>query len=286
MRTALFELASYGEALKAKVVIAGDIFHTWKSSLRFTNFVTGIFKSVFTNRPIVIPGQHDLPEHNIDEIQRSPYFSLVLANAINDLCNQRSWKIKGKLLRLNPYNWGQPLEVNGDIMKLRTSNSIEVAVCHKYIWSEEAKVDQIATEDTRASAIAKQLSYYDLAVFGDNHIPFMRKAKDETTVVNCGTFMRRNQPDREHWPRFTVLFHDGVVKRYPFTFPIYDRFNDAAEEKPKEDNIALGTVLKLIKEIKRNKERPDFKDMVFKAMEIEKVDKGTKALLYQLLETT
>lgn len=53
---------------------------------------------------------------------------------------------------------------------------------------------------------------YRVAVFGDNHLPFLC-TDDETTVLNCGGFLRRNSDQHDHQPKVGVIWSDGGVTR-------------------------------------------------------------------------
>ena len=61
------------------ILVAGDIFNRWNANPELINFL-------IEELPILhaIPGNHDLPNHSFDEIERSAYWTLVKAGKIID----------------------------------------------------------------------------------------------------------------------------------------------------------------------------------------------------------
>lgn len=277
---ALKELGQVAARLRARVFIAGDVFDKWDCSVQLVNRAIKWFKTYFKYKPLVIPGQHDLPEHNVKEIMRSPYYSLVLSGVIRDITDPKKLWAQGQRVIVLPFRWGQPLTRLE--LKQREPNTTYIALCHKYIWEGENKIAQLATEENCVVGLHRQLGYVAASVFGDNHKPFLYY-----NTLNCGTFMRRHQDDKPNWPHFGVMFNDGQLNRFPFKFPLNDRFNTKIEVRAAEDTATgemTQRLVKIVQEIKKNNAQPEFKKIVFQAMEKEELSSDVKKFLYKLLE--
>src|SRR3990172_3116798 len=72
MQRPLDEIISLSVIHHCPVLCAGDIFHKWNSPPELINFVM----SQADCTKLTIAGQHDLPNHNFREIERSAYWTL------------------------------------------------------------------------------------------------------------------------------------------------------------------------------------------------------------------
>ena len=63
------------------ILCAGDVFDRWNSPPELINFALEYLPPQMYS----IPGQHDLPNHNYNEIDRSAYWTLVAANKITNV---------------------------------------------------------------------------------------------------------------------------------------------------------------------------------------------------------
>ncbi len=191
------------------LIVAGDLFDTWNEPAETANFVLRhSVKHDWKGRWFAVPGQHDLPNHRLAEIKRSPYQTLTQAG-LGDLRAKIGieWGFNAPI-RLHGFPWGhvvRPLFSPHDLM-------IEIAVVHDYIHT--AKTGYVgAPKNKRLSAFLPQLKGYDLAVFGDNHTPFKIK-KDNLTILNCGSLMRRTIAQIDYKPAVWLLHDSGEVERH------------------------------------------------------------------------
>ncbi len=152
-----------------------------------------------------VPGNHDLPNHRLDEIKRSAFWTLVRAGKLFYLEPDRPLEISGfQPIRLHGFPLGhkvRPLASPNDFF-------LEVAVVHDYIWTRNTGYHD-APEEHRYKAFRSKVGGYDLAAFGDNHIPF-----EINNVVNVGSFMRRKADERDHHPSVGLVRTDGEVHRH------------------------------------------------------------------------
>lgn len=212
------------------VVCAGDIFDKWNAPAELINFaIANLPEGVYA-----IPGQHDLPEHNYSEMNRSAYGTLVEAGAIIDL---REPTQASASLMLHPFPWGfdiEPLEKQDD-------DFIHLAVIHKYCW-KAGKSYPGAPETQQASAYRKQLKGYHAALFGDNHKGFTAKA-GKCSVLNNGGFMRRKKDEIDYQPCIGLLYEDGTVARMELDISI-DSFDTNPEYESDETDFNLNEFIK------------------------------------------
>jgi predicted phosphodiesterase len=71
---------------KAPIICAGDIFHTWNAPSELVNHT-------LSHIPIMgaIPGNHDLPLHNYEDMHRSAFYTLVMTDTVVAVCHQYCW---------------------------------------------------------------------------------------------------------------------------------------------------------------------------------------------------
>lgn len=202
------------------VICGGDVFDRWNSPPELINFALQHLPKMYA-----VPGQHDLPHHNYDDIKKSAFWTLVVAGTIIplELHEGEPRTVEGPYpLALWGYPWGFTIQ------KPRPHDMyLDICVSHSFIWTEKTGYPG-APPDQRLKAYKKKLRGYDVALFGDNHKPVsfnLDKSADSVTVFNPGGFMRRNSDQRDHRPRVGILHNDGSVD------PHYlDTSNDIVEE--------------------------------------------------------
>jgi len=206
MARPLIEIQDLVKKYECPVLYAGDIFNRWDPRPEVINFALKYLPKGFA-----IPGQHDLPNHNYDEIRRSAYWTLVEAGHLINLPPGTPFAI-GNLM-IWAYPWGQlptPLKPRDRDGKLR------VALTHQFIWTENTGYPGAPTIE-RVSAHRHRLTGYDVGVFGDNHKGFTHlfgPTGDGPCVFNCGGLMRRKVDEEYYRPGVGLLHIDGRVTRH------------------------------------------------------------------------
>ncbi len=203
MQRPLDEIRQLRGNLSAKVVCAGDIFDRWNSPSELVNFALQCFPPKTTS----IPGQHDLPNHNMDNVRRSSYHTLALAGVLRtaNARLQPEKKLENEGIVIHFFPWG----VEPTACKRKKGEKKHVAVFHRYIWMEGHQY-QGAPLESSVNSMKDILSSYDLCVFGDNHKGFYYE-NDDMKVLNCGTLMRRKMDERSYQPQVGLLHQDGNV---------------------------------------------------------------------------
>jgi|15BtaG_2_1085339.scaffolds.fasta_scaffold00484_4 hypothetical protein len=211
------------------VIVAGDIFDRWYPTPEMVNFAIDSFRLM--KEVYAIPGQHDLPNHRIDEMYRSAYGTLAKSGAIVDL--KKPTLIGGvDGFAVYPFPWGKkitpPVHNHDGLLK--------VAVVHAYAWQEGYSYPS-APENQEVSSHLEKLQGYDTVIFGDNHKGF--DSVGSPFVFNCGGFMRRKSDEKDYRPRVGLLQSDGTVETHYLSAADGDKFvEDAIEFEPDVGDFA------------------------------------------------
>lgn len=191
---------------RCPLIIDGDLFDDgWrphKCPPKLVNFAMEWIRNAYA-----VPGQHDLPHHQIDDIGDSAYWSLVMAGKLTNI--DKSIEVPGPCpLRLHGFPWGAPLQP----LKEPHDLFLEVAVVHHYCWVD-GKCHPGADKADRADNLAKKLRGFDVAAFGDNHTP-LRYQDNGVLIYGSGGFQRRRRDEMGHTPSVGLLRANGTIKRH------------------------------------------------------------------------
>jgi len=196
------------------IICAGDIFDRYNPPPELINFAIRFLPKMFA-----VPGQHDMPYHKYDDLDKSAYQVLVNAGVIEDLKYDKTVWHKKLVLYGVPYGFDIPM------FEKFPGNRVNVLVCHKYIWDSEEHAYLGVGRDSKWTRWKKVLKGYDVAVFGDNHCAFVTGVPG-LNVVNCGCLIRRKFDEKRYSPSVVELRDDGTVCR---------RLLDVSEDKWMED---------------------------------------------------
>lgn len=214
----LRQLADLARGYDVPIVCAGDVFDRWNSSAALINFALDELPPMYS-----IPGQHDLPHHQYQDIKSSAYWTLVKAGVIKNLRYRAPVELKG--LVLHGFPWASELYCNES-----TDLALHLGVVHRYLWKDKSTSYVGADQEHHIKSTLKQLKGFDALVFGDNHRGFLIKRKeDRCAVLNCGGFMRRRKDEMDYNPSIGLLHMNGTITR--------KRLNCAADNYLQDDNI-------------------------------------------------
>ena len=270
MYEVLKELKALAQTFEVPIICAGDIFDKWNSLPELINFT-------IENLPemICIPGQHDLPLHNHDDIHKSAYWTLVKSGKIHDLFSYEGKSIgANNNLMLHGFSWEQPVIP----LKEKDPNYFHLAVVHEYISMVNHDFPGCPKE-SRVNAFTKKLKGYDAAVFGDNHKGFYAKAGN-VHVLNCGGFMRRSSDQVDYKPRIGLLHESGKIGINYLDTSHY--ILEVTESKEVKEDIELEEFLEELKNLQNNS--LDFIQAMKEAIKIKKPSAGVKKLLLEAME--
>ena len=268
MRRPLDELSGLAEKHGVSVICAGDVFDRWASCPELINFALEHLPEMY-----VVPGQHDLPNHNYEEKERSAYWTLVKAGMIDTL-DDEGVCIEG--IDLAGFPWGF------SILSIDPAeNRLLVAVIHRFIYRKGKDGYPGAPVEQEVAGYRKELEGYDVAVFGDNHKGFLSKVGD-CTVFNCGTMMRRKIDEVDYKPMVGLLRSDGTVEPY-FLDCSEDKFMSA--DKLRVADAAGLDLSKFMSELESlGGDELDFRSVVDEYLDRKAVDQGVRKAVLQAME--
>jgi len=251
---------------KCPIICAGDIFDRHNPSPTLINWAIDHLPKM-----LAVPGQHDLPYHRYEDVQRSAYWTLVLAGVIEDLGIPSHFP--GLTLYGFPWDREPPVEMSA-------SGGLQVAVSHRFVWSH-GKGYPGAPQDRLDGPTAEMYGGYNVAVFGDNHQGFMRPTKP--IIFNCGCLIRRKANEREYKPRVGLLMSDGSVDTH-FLDLSGDLWADQPDEEPEMEEM-LGELKDFIAELKQgNEDFVDFEDSVQRWLDKHECSDAVKKILLEVTE--
>jgi len=190
-REALEFIVKQSTDIGVPLLMAGDLFHVARS----TPAMEILAMEVFAGCDICfIPGQHDMPNHKIELLGRSSY-GVAIAHLFGGE--------EPPMLPFTPdlFPYGAAFH--------EASNPEDIAMIHHLVWQGKPPYPG-APEEGNVKEIVKQLPGYRFIVAGDNHKGFCETI-GETTVVNCGSMMRRTADQEDYKPRCYVLYDDGTA---------------------------------------------------------------------------
>lgn len=198
------------------VVMAGDIFDKWNAPAELINFaMENIPKSTYA-----IPGQHDMPGHNFDSINRSAYWTLVKAGTIEHLPSGIEITDFNYELTMMGFQWGHPIQLPQDF-EWSNDKTIKLAVIHKYAWMFDHRYEGAPDQDKGKHIVSKVRNDFDAFVFGDNH-----KRWTYQNLMNCGVFHRRSIDEISYTPAIGILRSDGSLHKHILSSSAKDKFID------------------------------------------------------------
>lgn len=223
------------------LLVAGDFFHVAKPGEELLVWVMNILTNYEVD-VFVIPGQHDLPGHNLDQLHRSGLGVLSAAGSIDLMAlqdNFRQWNIHS----IYGYPYGTYPNISGSLGT--HPDGSRVALWHHMVINEVPIWP--GQEADKAHLILKKYPQFDLIVTGDNHEPFCIATTDSPKrrganlhyrwIVNPGSMMRMTAAQLEHKP-CVYEWGGGVVKQH--FLPIEEDVFDLTElEQSKSKDLRI-----------------------------------------------
>jgi len=185
-RNKLIFISDLQKQYKCPVLCAGDIFDHWKPSPWLISFAL----QYLPDELIAIPGQHDLPQHNLDLIEKSGFYALIQGRKIKtDFWNSRH-------LKLNTHDiYTVPFGIQIPKAKYQNNN---ILMLHQLTWQKEPWPG--ADPKGNARALLKNNPDFDLIITGDNHQAFTEEYKGRL-LINPGSMLRKTADQIDFKPR-------------------------------------------------------------------------------------
>jgi len=162
------------------ILIAGDVGHR----SQWPNWLVEKFMSIISDIEIIaIPGQHDLPGHNLDAIRQSGFGILKRAGYLNS-----TLLLNSILQSIAVFPYGTNI----------TKTNAVIAMTHQMVTKGKSEwPGQVASS---AKSLLKKFPDYKLILSGDNHQPFVVEYEGRL-LVNPGSMMRSTADQIDHRPR-------------------------------------------------------------------------------------
>lgn len=232
-------------------IVAGDLFDYFNPPPETINLLL----SHLPKKCYAIPGQHDLQNHSLSLIKKTAFWTLVESRAIIFPPIGVEYtipEIPGFSFFFYP--WGT-LEEESRKKVGRKLEETRVLIGHSYVWSNQKNRYQGKEIPEGKVTGIRDIEQFDMAFFGDNHIPFRCKVGN-CQIFNCGTLNRRKRDEEKHEVGFYAIYEDASWEFVPFNCEedIYEE--QVANSKKTNKNSFLETLRK------SQQEDVDFKSLV------------------------
>ena len=217
MRTTLARLHGVWESHNRPIILmAGDLFHRWNEPVGLVSFIAETINDLFGTEDAkfyTITGQHDLPYHNINLVERSAYYGLhqmvPTMEAVGcEGVNHDTW---GGGCFVFGYGWGADVDERGALSRLAApAGACTIAMRHQFAYNGP-DTGYVGVENHADAAFNQGLPGFDFTHYGDNHIRWKSK-----NVINPGTFMIRNRDDVGKVTGPMAITRSGLVLECPF----------------------------------------------------------------------
>ncbi len=254
------------------IFCAGDIFDKWYGSK--DKGAPALINFAMENLPYMhcIPGQHDMPDHDLGQIERSAYWTLAKAARIHDLSSTIEYYEDG--LMVYPFCYGKkvtPFKGNRRVHP--------IALIHEYNWAPGHKHIE-APNRQEVTHHRKEFEGYDIVVSGDNHSPFDVQI-GKIQFWNCGTFLRRKSDESDYRPQIGMLMSDGrIVPHYLDT--TQDKYLETADETEPPEDMDLSGLMETLGKL--GECALDFSEAIKHQLAWKPVNKRVKTLIHRAME--
>lgn len=215
------------------ILIAGDLGHRpeWPDWLlkEFIEISREVWENIY-----VIPGQHDLPNHKIDLIERSALGVLGAADIVRVIGDNGITRIINgkKQIEIYPFPWGYPI-----CSKKINKRRYNIAISHQLVMKDNVPDFKI-NKFSPAKQLLKDFPEYDLILTGDNHIPFVVEYEGRL-LVNPGSMMRSTAAQIDHRPRVYLWYAEENKVKLHYLYIEEDVLTreHIEEQKKREDRM-------------------------------------------------
>ncbi len=278
MQRPLNEIADLQKIFECPVIYAGDIFDRWNSPPELINFAIKHLPKGYA-----IPGQHDLPLHNMEDIEKSAYWTLYKAGVLKHISPKCVGteigfpKYPNSLIDVHAFPFGFPIQENK-----RKNNLIQIALVHEYVWIKDASYPNAPKEKKIDYTKNKKgrIKGYDIIVYGDNHKGFWVGFED-AQILNCGTLMRRKSDEVDYQPQIGLLLDSGKMISHKLDIS-QDQHLESMENVNEDEKIDLSDFIEELELL--GDTALDFQEAMKQYFESNKTKKAVKKILLKAME--
>ena len=186
----------------AIILDGGDLFNRAKPSSYLINNCIKKLPKIIT-----IPGNHDLPYHNINLLEKSGLETLNLSETIN-IIDEGVTTVFNSNCRLYAKWYGTK-----EKMGIFDESKINILIYHGMIWNKKKPFPNC--EGFEAEDFINKNPGFDLILTGHNHQSFSTY-HGNTWLVNPGSMMRSSIDQRDFKPR--IFIYDTETKKLDFEY--------------------------------------------------------------------
>jgi DNA repair exonuclease SbcCD nuclease subunit len=257
-------LLSLATEKECAILCAGDLFDSAISSKSLEIKLINILSN-FDFYFFVIPGNHDLPGHNIKNINKSSIGILQSTEHI-DL---------GVAELEDVYDFSLNREMDCSIF-----DGKKVGVVHGLIHKDDPVQVEGKIISTKAIKVLKNNPKFDLIVSGDNHKTFVQEYQGRL-LVNPGSMMRMKADQVEHKPSVFLYYDDNTVEQVFFPIEKNVITREHLDKKKKDDKRKND----FIKRVKKGKKiLLDFEENIKNHLKLNKTKKNIKERVFDILD--
>jgi DNA repair exonuclease SbcCD nuclease subunit len=237
------------------IFCGGDVFDHWKPS----PFLLSETMEHLPDQFNTCLGNHDLPQHSLNLVEKSGVYVLKTAGKLNIL--------EGVHFDQQPKNH-QYYECKG-----RT-----VLVWHKMVWQKTKPYPTCI--DPPASSVLKD-NDFSLILCGDNHKTFVEHYEGRV-LVNPGSLMRMDADQVDHKPSVFLWFAESNTVQQVF-LPIEEGVVSRAHLEVKEERDSRITAF--VEKLNDNYEMSlSFEDNLTAFMKTNDIEKSVQEIIYKSIE--
>jgi len=174
------------------VIQAGDVFHHWKRG--FDCLYTAI-KNL--PQPMwLIPGNHDLPNHDISQIAKTPL--MILQELGINIIKEPTLVDR---LQFLPFG-----------TKPVNKYPVDLLVVHEFNYPKASGLPYVGCVEQTSEGLLKKYPFAHTILSGDNHTPFVIEGRGGRTVINPGSFTRQTAKET-HEPCVFLWRRNGEYEK-------------------------------------------------------------------------
>ncbi len=239
----------------------GDLLDNYRSS----PFLEGWLIDNLPDNFYTIAGNHDLPQHRIEDIDKGSLGVLIKSKKIKLVNYEYIDTDKVGIYGFNYDELNEKYNLEND--------TIKIALIHEFI-----SIDKFPGSIT-PDELCQKLQGFDYIFCGHNHTNF-EKQVGKTKVVNIGSMLRMDADQINYKPAYYVMYEDFTIeKRY---FDIQDNVIDRKyiddKNKTNEKLEAFISSLNGKYEISNS-----FKNNIENYLKENNIDEGIKNKIYEVL---
>ena len=276
-KKALKCIVDYAGENNADVIVIGDIFHSTNET---TNEVIGLVQGMAINLKkeglslYILAGNHDLPQHNIDNIHRSAF--QILIRSIN-IYHLRQLKFDDGV-----YHYGRVSAVD-----FGESDNLDAEIVFKHVlcFPENEKIPP-SDKIVKPSELFAQFSSAKYIFTGDYHRQFVYSKGKTKKLINPGCLLRQAADMIDYQPSVTLVNFENGELNYEIC-PIPDDEKLVTDEYLEKEELRNSRIEAFIERIKENEQVSfDFIENVHNMMKSNNINDDIKNTILELIENT